>query len=601
MKKILFYSCLGLLLAQSSAMAAIATRQVGLSGVDNQGKPVQELLTLPDFTKITWASFPPITQDGEFTDNGYNNAAGYNLTRSWKSGDTPDRILKLGDISEAFGAEKFNLKDIFQISNLKRDEVALDSFPLIKEQSLFHLAQVVPKLGDLPLSTMPPIAALVQKFSSAPINPNISLNNLLSKSPQLGDLKMGGVDLTDFSLSGIPNLEFTPLEQFYLWENSLIKDIPGLNAVPFSAFPIPLSPDGNQVARIDFIWGEKEGGKKKTISGSDLEGFNVPCRTKCAHVELDDLENTGIKQTAPFEGVQWISGQFQQVKGGHGALAAVNGGLEPTGRHPYGKGFKVVVWNVKEKEELVDTALFFRFCGKFVGCSPYILGPFPFLAYKRDAPMFVGTATVPQSPVTGPTPSISNPTLGISTPLPNTALVTGDLGNFSGNNPTNVGEIVSGVNLSQMIEAISQVESSSDYRLVGAYVCAGSDCGRALGRYQFMPYRQDVKDTIMASTGGDAFLQKALKGEAITAKEMDEFFPTYLQDELMRKSMKALIQQTASQIDPTTNTYFTGSSLIARVAQKHFGGANVAVDSSANDGGISVFNYGLKVLEIYQG
>jgi hypothetical protein len=59
------------------------------------------------------------------------------------------------------------------------------------------------------------------------------------------------------------------------------------------------------------------------------------------------------------EGTQWVSGKYQQVKGGRGALAAANGGLEPTGRHPFGNAFKVAVLDTDEATGTAETGLYF--------------------------------------------------------------------------------------------------------------------------------------------------------------------------------------------------------------------------------------------------
>lgn len=598
MKKFISTFC-GILILSPTAIAGVPTRQVSLPGTDKTGASVSQFVTLADLGKVTWGSLPPISQSGSFDGTSYVQTLGYDLSRSWQSGDSPDSILKLGDISESFGSEQFNLNDIANISKSDLDNTPLSDFALVKIQTLKHLANIVPNLAQKPLYKIPPVAALVNKFFPSLSTSNLTLGNLLARSPQLGSLELGSIDLASFPISDLPNLEFVQLMQFEGWENSFIKDIPGLNAVPFASFPIPVIPDGNQVARIDFIWSEKEGNRKKTVSGSNVEGFNVPCSNRCAHVELDNLENVGASQKSIFEGVQWISGKFQTVKGGRGALAAVNGGREPTGRHPYGSGFKVAIWDVDESQETANTALFFRFCGKFIGCSPYILGPFPFLSYKRDAAIFTGNVTVPNSlPV--PNTSLPNIAVNPSPSLPGTVSVGGDLGDFTGANPSTLEQTISGINLPQLIAAIAQVESSSNYREVGAYVCAGSDCGVALGRYQFMPYRDDVKNAILSIPGGDAFLNKALKGESISGSEMDKFFPAYLQDELMQSWIKKSILQAAGEIDPTTGTYFTKERLVQRVAQKHFGGEGVAIDSTATDGAISVFAYGVKVSDIYK-
>ncbi|NEO64581.1 MAG: hypothetical protein F6J98_30900, partial [Moorea sp. SIO4G2] len=95
-----------------------------------------------------------------------------------------------------------------------------------------------------------------------------------------------------------------------------------------------------------------------------------------------------------IKGKQWISGKYQEVEGGSGVLGQINDGMEPTGRHPFGDAFKVVVWDTSETEGSAGTALFFRYCVRnmFVdlGCTPYFIGPVPFLSYQEQDPIFLG-------------------------------------------------------------------------------------------------------------------------------------------------------------------------------------------------------------------
>jgi hypothetical protein len=97
-----------------------------------------------------------------------------------------------------------------------------------------------------------------------------------------------------------------------------------------------------------------------------------------------------------------MSGKFQKVRGGFGILGKLNGGKEPTGRHPFGKSFKHVLWDVKESTGTVTSAMFFRICKRGwidLGCSPYFIGPVPFFEYKEMDPIILGAPlTVPKKP-----------------------------------------------------------------------------------------------------------------------------------------------------------------------------------------------------------
>ena len=129
---------------------------------------------------------------------------------------------------------------------------------------------------------------------------------------------------------------------------------------------------GFSLGRADIIFGNAEGGLQRTISGSYKEGFAVPCWQNCAHIELG----------APYTGLRWVSGLSQQVRGGHGMLASLNNGWEPTGRHPFGSSVKVVLLETDESSGTANMGLYFRTCISKpidLGCSPYFIGPLPWL------------------------------------------------------------------------------------------------------------------------------------------------------------------------------------------------------------------------------
>jgi hypothetical protein len=339
-------------------------------------------ILLPDWQRISFSQMPAIQKSGSIKTNG--------LSRQWNAGDTPDKYLSLDDIDEALKPQLFSLSNITNKISAPNTST-LDKFPLLGKQSLQHLAEIVPNLGETNITKIPAIAALI--ISKSPqTNINTSLSNLLSQNPELDKLKLNQINLSSYTISDIPNLDAVQLSNFTGWQNTLIKDIPGLNTVPLALFPIPLTESGNTVARIDFIWGTAEKRRQRTVSGSDVAGFSVPCQgEKCPYIELDDLENSGRNIRGKFEGRSWISGKYQQVEGGWGCLKSVNGGKEPTGRLPYGSAFKVVVMEPNEKTDTVDTALFFRFKNA-CGATPYFIGPVPFLSYKVNSPIFLGNA-----------------------------------------------------------------------------------------------------------------------------------------------------------------------------------------------------------------
>ncbi len=352
---------------------------------------------LPDWNQISLSDLPGILRAGSLGTE-FNQYVGYDLSRVWQVGDRPDQILKLGDIAEALAPQNFSLGQIAAISGTNLANLALSEFPWLAEQTLSQLVEAVPGLGQFDVGEIAPVAALLGT-QSFPFGQRMPLANLLGQNPALGELKLNQIDLSQFSFNSIPNLESSILGDFSNWQSSFVAEVPGLGQVPLGQMPNPVAAAGGIVSRIDSVWSAAESQRFNTVSGSIQEGFSVPCERDCAHIELDDLENSGSAIRGSSEGKQWISGLFQEVEGGSGVLGSVNGGKEPTGRHPFGKAFKVVVGETDETTDQIDTQLYFRFCVKkaFVdlGCTPYFIGPIPFLNYQRDDWIFLGASGLP--------------------------------------------------------------------------------------------------------------------------------------------------------------------------------------------------------------
>ncbi|WP_242045344.1 M23 family peptidase [Anabaena catenula] len=565
--------------------------------------PANKLL-LPDWNQISLSQLPGISQSGGIDGSPYSQTLGYDLSRTWTVGMTPDEYLKLGDISEALQAEKFSLQAIGNITSIDLNKITLSEFPLIAEQTLSHLAKVVPQLAQTLMKDIQPVAALLKTQGIEASNSTLA--QVLTQY-EVGNMKLGEIDLSKFSLTSIPNLETLPIQDLSNWMNSFIKNIPGLGQVPLGLMPNPISEIGNLVMRIDAVYGIAENRRNNTISGSDVQGFSVPCTQKdCAYVELDNLENVGASDRSSLEGKQWISGKYQEVEGGWGILKAVNNGREPTGRLPFGKAFKVVVMETDETTDTVDTALYFRFCAWKMGCSPYFIGPIPFFSYQVNALMFVGnldsgneqSINTTSTPTGAKREARSNPNQNSTTSQVNPCT-------FTSINRSITGQSFSGVNLQMLGNAIAEIESSGsgDYQAVGVYTCAdnGLNCGRGLGRYQFMSYNPYAVNLIAGKPGGEEFLNQVRQGYQPTESELFEFFPPADQDKAFMADIANKIQVTQGEIDPITGQLFTGERLIERVAQKHFGGDNSKVDANSSDafGRLSLQDYGRTVLALY--
>ena len=546
---------------------------------------------LPDWAQITLRTLPPILADGGFVvPPDLTQTLGYDLSRMWQAGQTADTYLKLGDLQTSLYPQLFNLHSIAQLTDLDLSQVTLSRFAMVTQQTLNDWVTALPGLGNYSVEQIPAIASLIS-LTYANADLNTTLADLLITHADLGQLQLAqlGEQLDQFAITDIPGLDSVPIQNLHHWQNSFIAQVPGLADVPLNQMPNPIDMAG-VMGTVDVVYGPAERDRHNTISGSKQVGFSATCNENCAHMEL-----TG---TPGLHGKQWVSGKYQQVEGGFGILGMVNGGKEPTGRHPFGEVFKVSIWDVEESTGQVSTALHFRICqrgGGFapdLGCTPYFLGPIPFLNYRETAPIFVGLlddyggasslAAVPAG--------VLEKAAAMGIPV---AALPGQGGGFEGDGSL-CGEGPGGVDFSALAAAFSDIEGN--YDSVGSYVCDGrGTCGRGLGRYQYMSYRADVRQLISQRDGGTAFLARVDAGEAISAAEVERFFPAGDQDGIFKADQTRNIEQAMAE-------GFSGDRLIERVGQLHFGGSGAPIDGSASDvhGRLTLKTYGEELSQQYQ-
>lgn len=362
---------IGFLLPKASAQVPFVSSNNGL---------------IPDWSKMKFQDMI-VSESGNVT---YPSLRG-NQTRTWQAGQSIGDFMELGDFEDAnLNIEKLNLKAISQALAIDLDGLKLDDFGIIKTQTLSDLVKAIPELANQSARNVAPIADFFRQMG---ISTNQIIGNVANYY-NLDNVPLGNeIDLSKYKLTSIPGIENSSFDEFANWQDTLISDIPGLKDLSWNNFPTVPEPDLSFVGQVDLPLGDIEANRIRSISGSYQEGFNVPCnQNNCVHFEA-----SGLGQTT---GAQWISGKVQKVKGGYGILAVANGGLEPTGRHPFGKSFKQVVWDIDESSGSVNTAMFFRFCKTipFVGrtCTPYFIGPVPFINYHEKDPIIFGSpSTVP--------------------------------------------------------------------------------------------------------------------------------------------------------------------------------------------------------------
>ena len=426
------------------AWAEQVSTDLGSSVTQTIPTVVHNGVTLPDWSKISFNSLPTFSESGAVQiPPNLASQIGFDPSTSWQAGAHVSDVLKAGTLTD-MGVGDMSIQHIDQAlqqsgtlgsalgsatsagglvnaasgavpglpANLS--DLSLATFTPVGSQTISSLAAVVPGLPQQLVSNIKPIAALVTSGLNGGLNPNqigtalgdatgldIPLGELLSQMPDLGNLSMSNLNLSDYSISSIPGLDTIPVKDLPDWQNAYLKGIPGLADLPLTQMP-GFSGESSTpfVARMDVPLDDAEGKREQTVSGSFQAGFRVPCDTDktCAHAELSPIAGSQMdvaSQGSFANGRAWISGKSQLVKGGTGVLSAINGGKEPTGRNPYGSVFKQVITKLDQPGGKVETSLYFRFCKHGVpdlGCSPYFIGPIPFLTYPEKMFVYLGFA-----------------------------------------------------------------------------------------------------------------------------------------------------------------------------------------------------------------
>lgn len=519
---------------------------------------------VPDLSQMDFSKFPPFPQGGNFPfPPEIVEQLGFDPSLIWQAGETIDNILKAGNLQDV-GVQLLTLEEIAYAVGLDLGGISLADFEPLKWQSVQDIVLAIPQLRDLPLDDVLPIFDRLLQEDSSIVGLAGTLLGEIIDNPQFEKLigvALGDIDLSKYAIEAIPFLSGMRLENLSDWQAAVIAGIPGLGKFPWSEFPNPLSSVG-LVALFDVAYGEKESRRLNTITGSDVEGFAIPCnKDSCPYIELS---GPPWLNATPLHGKQWIAGPAQEVRGGHGLLALLNGGKEPTGRHPFGSAFKVVLQKTDESEGTGEFAIYFRYCKDFFGCTPYFIGPIPWITNHENDIIFVGLTDAAPVPENIP----ENPGLPPGFELPPGAV--------DPNNPDQVigsddCQTYKGVSMGALKEAIAVIESyGGDYTAIGQYVCAdkGRNCGRALGKYQFMPYNEYAQSKILGRPGGAGFLRRASSpGTSPTTLQAEilKYFPAEDQEVTYSAWIKGLINR-------ARGAGLTGDELVARVGEMHNAG-----------------------------
>lgn len=576
----------------------------------------------PAWDRVSFSSLPAFDSAGVL--DVPEDATGhldYDLSRSWQAGDSVLSVLKLGDVQDAFALGNFRLGDVVRLGGLDPATLSLSNFSVLQNENIADLVSRIPAIGNFRISEVRPLYDLITQRI-----PNIAqtlsqMGNFrvwseqpiatLAKLPDIGNLSLNNLDLSKYSFTQLPGLEQASLSSIRDWKNLNLAQIPGLGNVPFSAFFNPGQFLG-LIAIHDVTYGGDTAHKesrstptKHSITGSYEVGFNYECAQArgCDYLELNSPISLGTAgDLTGLHGARWIRGGGgsgeQMVKGGHGVLGMFNGGQEPTGRHPFGSAFKVVLTNTDESTGTGRFGLYFRVCHRtaFVdlGCTPYFIGPVPWFPTHEKGIVLVGlTEMLPPSGIQEPEiPQEIQNIINQYDPPAQTGVAEND-SSLCGAGPGNIDWNA----LSSGITAIESIGNTNQpgglYGTVGEVNCDRAGCMVPLGRYQFMSFREDLRPLIARKPGGTGFLQRMDGGYRPSASEVLKYFPQDEQDALFKQAMTQDIQKLNAR-------GVTGEAMVACLGEIWYHG--LCDHSSQRDyiGGPTVAEYGQRALAGYR-
>ncbi len=533
---------------------------------------------------ITFNQMPPFEQDGGWPSVGdIAQDIGYDTARSWQAGEYPVDVLKVGDILE-LNPEAFRLSELAALEDLSIADIGL-----IANLPLASLLKSVPFSGEWPIEEMLGVTEALARTAGVSVQPTDTLNQVIEQYPELGEMRTGDA-LGELPATTIPNLDVAKISDFEGYQEEGISSIPGLGNVSLGKFPNPL--DLLYVtAKQDIAFGPKEySGSKPTprsVSGTKKEGFSVPCVGSCAHIEL----------AGPgWQGNQWMTKEHR-IPDGYGVLGSI---VDEAGayRLPFGKSFALQIRSTDEKTGSADWGLAFRYCYRDTffdyGCTAYAFEvPLGITTYEKDTVVtgFKDLLGGLSQPVKAP-PGWED--LKPDAPPEVQSVIDKAKGRRRSRGSSLCGDGPGGVNFQPLSDAYGYIEGG--YNSVGSYVnLGGNERGYGIGKYQYMTYRADVRQIIQAKSGGDAFLQKADSGSPLSSAEVEKFLTPADQDTLFKADQTRNIEQAISE-------GFTGSRIVERIGQIHYGGPSAPIDGNWADthGRLTLKTYGEELAENYQ-
>jgi len=373
---------------------------------------------MPDWSQITFNSLPAFQQGGAIRiPQSMVQQLGYDPSRSWGPGASPSHVLRLGDF-QGMGLGDRTVGQYMQMGGIDPNNTSLASLGLMEWQTLGDVVQAVPGLENSTVAQNPAIAGLLsqQLFGDTEHQNEIlsemgdsTIGSLVGGEGSFSDAKFSDMSMDQFSTKDISGLQEAQVGDFKNWQQAYVSQVPGLADAPMDQLTGSLTGALGFIATFDVPYGDAEHittPTTRSITGSNQVGFHYQCAQSsgCAYMELASSIDLGPLSALGLHGAQWIKGGEtpggQMVKGGYSVLGAVNNGREPTGRHPFGDSFKLVLTDINESEGSGTFSIYTRYCQHFpvdLGCTPYFIGPIPLFTVKEKSLVIVGLTEISPS------------------------------------------------------------------------------------------------------------------------------------------------------------------------------------------------------------
>ena len=144
-------------------------------------------------------------------------------------------LLFLGDLSGIFDLRDMTLGSaVANWPSQRRKEITLDQYAFLSEMTIAEVADMS-GLYSQEVGNVPIVEKAFTTFLKHPVlasERKITLSKFLERYPQIGSIKLGFLELSEYSHTAIPSLLSTPITTIPNWQTLQISSIVGLRELP---------------------------------------------------------------------------------------------------------------------------------------------------------------------------------------------------------------------------------------------------------------------------------------------------------------------------------------------------------------------------------